>query len=295
MARNHRGFVEALIAANRIGADVLLLNTSFAGPALAEVVNREGALASLAVIYDEEFTDDRRPRAGRQTRRDADRRLDRRSRSDEPTVEKLIAEPTEGGQPRRARSEQESKGHPADLGHHRNNPRAPATPAGRTRHLEGHPRPHAVACRGGHRHRRTDVPRVGFRPACVRGIDGVHHSHPAESSTPRPPWRWSTSITPPDCVSSQSCSTASWTCPMRCAARYSGRSLRLSAASGSRMRPDVVVKFMDRFGDVIYNNYNATEAGMIATATARRPTRCAGYRWQAGRWHRDPNPGPRPP
>ena len=36
MARNHRGFVEALIAANRIGADVLLLNTSFAGPALAE-------------------------------------------------------------------------------------------------------------------------------------------------------------------------------------------------------------------------------------------------------------------
>ena len=33
------------------------------------------------------------------------------------------------------------------------------------------------------------------------------------------------------------------------------------------MRPDVVVKFMDEFGDVIYNNYNATEAGMIATAT----------------------------
>ena len=54
MCRNHRGFVEALIAANRIGADVLLLNTSFAGPALADVVNREGA---DAVIYDEEFTD----------------------------------------------------------------------------------------------------------------------------------------------------------------------------------------------------------------------------------------------
>jgi len=50
-------------------------------------------------------------------------------------------------------------------------------------------------------------------------------------------------------------------------ARYSGRSLRFAAASGSRMRPDVVIKFMDRFGDVIYNNYNATEAGMIATAT----------------------------
>ena len=50
-------------------------------------------------------------------------------------------------------------------------------------------------------------------------------------------------------------------------ARYSGRSLRFAAASGSRMRPDVVTAFMDQFGDVIYNNYNATEAGMIATAT----------------------------
>ena len=50
-------------------------------------------------------------------------------------------------------------------------------------------------------------------------------------------------------------------------ARYSGRSLRFAAASGSRMRPDVVTRFMDQFGDVIYNNYNATEAGMIATAT----------------------------
>ena len=50
-------------------------------------------------------------------------------------------------------------------------------------------------------------------------------------------------------------------------AKYSGRSLRFAAASGSRMRPDVVISFMDQFGDVIYNNYNATEAGMIATAT----------------------------
>src|SRR5690349_9082292 len=55
MARNHRGFVESLIAANRIGADVLLLNTSFAGPALAEVVSREGAGKSVTVVYDQEF------------------------------------------------------------------------------------------------------------------------------------------------------------------------------------------------------------------------------------------------
>src|SRR6185437_7766252 len=54
MCRNHRGFVEALVASARIGSDVLLLNTSFAGPAMADVVNREGL---DAVIYDEEFTE----------------------------------------------------------------------------------------------------------------------------------------------------------------------------------------------------------------------------------------------
>lgn len=53
MCRNHRGFVESLIAANRVGADVLLLNTSFAGPAVAEVVSREGV---DVMIYDEEFS-----------------------------------------------------------------------------------------------------------------------------------------------------------------------------------------------------------------------------------------------
>ena len=41
MVRNHRGFVEALVALSKLGADAMLLNTSFAGPQLTEVVKRE--------------------------------------------------------------------------------------------------------------------------------------------------------------------------------------------------------------------------------------------------------------
>jgi acyl-CoA synthetase (AMP-forming)/AMP-acid ligase II len=52
-ARNHRGFVESTMALNKIGANVLLLNTGFAGPQLAEVLARENA---NVVIYDEEFS-----------------------------------------------------------------------------------------------------------------------------------------------------------------------------------------------------------------------------------------------
>jgi len=54
MCRNHRGFVEATLAAAKLGASALYLNTMFAGPQLVEVTRREGP---RALVYDEEFTD----------------------------------------------------------------------------------------------------------------------------------------------------------------------------------------------------------------------------------------------
>ena len=53
MCRNHRGFVDSLVAISKLGADVLLLNTAFAGPQLADVLEREGP---RVVIHDQEFT-----------------------------------------------------------------------------------------------------------------------------------------------------------------------------------------------------------------------------------------------
>src|SRR4051794_30140916 len=52
MCRNHRGFVEATLAAAKLGASALYLNTMFAGPQLIEVMKREGP---KALVYDEEF------------------------------------------------------------------------------------------------------------------------------------------------------------------------------------------------------------------------------------------------
>ncbi|MBK5224078.1 MAG: AMP-binding protein [Acidimicrobiia bacterium] len=52
LCRNHRGFVEALVAAAKLGADVVLLNTGFAAPQLAEVVEREGV---TALVHDASF------------------------------------------------------------------------------------------------------------------------------------------------------------------------------------------------------------------------------------------------
>ena len=53
MARNHRGFVEATVAAAKLGADLIYLNTAFSGPQLVDVLEREDP---TVVIHDEEFT-----------------------------------------------------------------------------------------------------------------------------------------------------------------------------------------------------------------------------------------------
>jgi acyl-CoA synthetase (AMP-forming)/AMP-acid ligase II len=52
MCRNHRGFVDTTLAASKLGATALYLNTAFAAPQLADVIERE---APAALVYDEEF------------------------------------------------------------------------------------------------------------------------------------------------------------------------------------------------------------------------------------------------
>jgi fatty-acyl-CoA synthase len=52
MCRNHRGFIEATLAAAKLGASALYLNTMFAGPQLVEVTRREGP---KVLVHDDEF------------------------------------------------------------------------------------------------------------------------------------------------------------------------------------------------------------------------------------------------
>jgi acyl-CoA synthetase (AMP-forming)/AMP-acid ligase II len=54
MARNHRGFVDATLAVSKLGANGLYMNTAFSGPQLLDVMEREGP---AALIYDEEFSE----------------------------------------------------------------------------------------------------------------------------------------------------------------------------------------------------------------------------------------------
>ncbi len=267
MCRNHRGFVEAVVAANRIGSDVVLLNTSFAGPAMAEVVDREGMDAA---IYDEEFTAtvDRaladKPDATRILAWTVPREREGPPGPHQETVEKLITDHL-GQQPRRTGRKgkmilltsgttgspkgAKQSGGGAGIGTlkailDRTPWRAEETIVivAPMFHAWGFSQlifAASMAC--------TIVTRRKFDPEATLDLVDRHRA----TGLAVVPVMFDRIMDLPDDVRN----------------RYSGRSLRFAAASGSRMRPDVVTAFMDQFGDVIYNNYNATEAGMIATAT----------------------------
>jgi len=86
IARNHRGFLEAVLAAAKCGARIILMNTGFAGPQIREVSEREGA---DMFVYDEEYESELdgldfrlgHCRAWLDTRPDADDTLDALARS----------------------------------------------------------------------------------------------------------------------------------------------------------------------------------------------------------------------
>jgi fatty-acyl-CoA synthase len=54
MCRNHRGFIDVYVALSKLGANALFLNTAFSAPQLTDVAQRE---EPKALIYDHEFAD----------------------------------------------------------------------------------------------------------------------------------------------------------------------------------------------------------------------------------------------
>jgi len=85
MCRNHRYFIEATMACSKLGAVALYLNTAFAGPQLADVMERE---QPEAMIYDREFTEMLSGVSGGLRRYVAWE--DEVERTDQTTVEQLI-------------------------------------------------------------------------------------------------------------------------------------------------------------------------------------------------------------
>ena len=257
MCRNHRGFVESLVGATRSGADVVLMNTSFAGPALAEVVMREKV---DIVIHDEEFTTAvDLALAGNPDATRIFAWTDALS-ADRLTVEKLISAHL-GRRPRRL-----GKGKLIML-----TAGTTGTPKGARRSGGGAEALLAILNAIPWRAEETTVVVApmfhawGFFQlvfsAMMTCTVVTRRKFDAEATLELIERHRATGLGVVPVMLDRIMDL-----PEEVLNRYDCRSLRFAAASGSRMRPDVVTAFMDRFGDIVYNNYNATEVGMVARA-----------------------------
>jgi fatty-acyl-CoA synthase len=257
MCRNHRGFVEATVAVAKLGADVLYLNTAFAGPQIAEVLERE---KPTAVVYDEEFA----PMVEKSD--SAALRVVAWCDSDASglTVDKLI----ERGSPA-ARSAPGRQGRSVIL-----TSGTTGTPKGAARGEGG---------------------QFGAAVSLLSAIP-LHHRWTCHIAAPLfHTWGWAhlqlsmllgTTIVlrrrfdPEECLSviqRYSCDSLAvipvmlqriMELPEDVRSRYSLDSLKVVAASGSALPGDLGQSWMDAFGENLYNIYGSTE---VAWATIASP------------------------
>ncbi|WP_323791405.1 AMP-binding protein [Nocardioides sp.] len=260
LCRNHRGFVDALLAAGRLGVPALLLNTGFSGPQLADVLEREGA--SL-IVYDEEFAglvDDARARIPALT--EVLSWVDNPSAHRNKQVAERLIETHRGEQPPLRRPGRVVLLTSGTTG----------TPKGATRSGGGPDELAAMLERIPWHARETVVVAaptfhawgfgqlvVGATMACTivlrRRFDpeatlALADQHRAAGIAVVPVMLERIMDLPGEVLD-----------------RYTLASVRFITASGSRMRGEAVTALMDRFGDKVYNSYNATEAGQITVAS----------------------------
>ena len=97
MCRNHRGWIDSVVACTKLGAHALFLNTAFSGPQLTDVAKRE---KPKALIYDHEFAEVLKDAGARRKRYIAWHDPDD-GKANDPRLEELIERGDTGRSPRR--------------------------------------------------------------------------------------------------------------------------------------------------------------------------------------------------
>ncbi len=257
MCRNHRYFIEVTVAASKLGITCLYMNTAFAAPQLTEVAKRE---KPNAIIYDEEFSE-LLADAGRRRKRyiawqDSDSPPD-------PTIEQLVE-----------RGDAQTPVPPADTG------RAIILTSGTTGTPKGASRKQpetigpAVALLSriplharektfivaplfhswGFAHFTLGLPlsstvilRRKFDPEQTLSMIAQHRPQ----SAPMVPVMVQRIMELPE----------------ETRRKYDTSSLRTVPLSGSALPGELAIKFMNEFGDILYNLYGSTEVAWATIAT----------------------------
>jgi fatty-acyl-CoA synthase len=247
LCRNGRGFIQATVALAKLGADAVFLNTGLAGAQLAQVYAREGA---SAVILDPEFVaraSQFGPEVLRITTDEIEQLATGERRRPPPTTRPgrqiILTSGTTGA------------------------------PKGAQRRLPSGLGP-LVSLLSALPLRRRDVTYVpaplfhawGFAHWALAGVLG---------STLVLPRRFDPEATLRDIEEHHVTVLAAvpvmvqriLELPAATRSRYDTTSLRVAVVSGSALPGALATRFMDAFGDVLYNLYGSTEVGWVSVAS----------------------------
>ncbi|MDP1818464.1 MAG: AMP-binding protein [Acidimicrobiales bacterium] len=252
LCRNHRGFVDAVNAAGKVGARAVLLNTEFAPPQAAEVCRREGV---ELLVHDDEFHE-----VAAAVDAPYGRHVAWGAAGEGPTLEELIATGAPQPPPRLARSgtivllTSGTTGLPK--GAQRSSPRSLTTAAGVIAaipyrsgeatfvappffHAWGLTNLLVTLALGS-----TVVTHRRFEPGRVLGALGAHGC---------------TGLVVVPVMLRRLVAAAD-------AGADDALALRFIAVSGSQLDGALAGRAMDVFGDVVYNLYGSTEVAVVAIA-----------------------------
>ena len=257
MCRNHRGFIEATLAAAKLGASALYLNTMFAGPQLVEVTRREGP---KVLVHDEEFAglldgvDESVTRVIGWTDGDAEG----------PTLDSLIAE-----------NDDSNLKPPPDK------PRFVILTSGTT----GTPKGAQRSSPDGLLSMAAIIDKIPYRGARDDGRSPRRCSTPGASSTSSISLPTASTIVlrrrfdPEETLKAVQEHRAEVLAvvpvmlqrilqlPEETLAGYRLPNLRITSLSGSALPGELALGWMDRFGDSVYNLYGSTEVSWATVAT----------------------------
>jgi fatty-acyl-CoA synthase len=262
MCRNHRYFIDAVVAASKMGVNCLLLNTAFAGPQLAEVVQRE---KPVALVYDEEFTE-LLEEAGKRRKRFIgwyDPEATEKEKRTDPTLDELIDEgdpeapvpPVETG--RVVILTSGTTGTPKGASRKQPETIGPAVALLSRIPLRAREKTFIVAPlfhSWGFAHftlglmlGSTYILKRKFDPENTLSTIAEHQAQ----SAPMVPVMVQRIMQLPE----------------ETRTKYDLSSLRSIPLSGSALPGELAIKFMDEFGDVLYNLYGSTEVAWASIAT----------------------------
>ncbi len=257
LCRNHRWFVIAAVAVAKTGADTIYLNTGFAGPQLAEVLEREGARTVIADVDFFEMLDEHAPAADGLVAWSDGR----------PTPHPTIAQLVEGF----ARTEPDPPERPGrqiiltsgttgtPKGAKRPTPSGLVATTAIFRvipwrvgdvHLVAAPMFHALG-NGGYQM----AAQFSHRLVCQRRFDPEATLAAIDAE----------SVTAMTCVPVMLQRILDL--PDEVIDRYDASSLRLIQCGGAALPGSLAVRWMDRFGDHLYNMFASTEVGTVSIAT----------------------------